>query len=155
MRKITLVCIGNLKEKYWKDAIDEYKKRLSKFFEFNIIELSETKLHKANDSEIKMVVESEGDKILEKVKGKKVVSLAIEGEVVSSEQLAQIIEKETDFNELCFVIGGSYGLDERVKKLGRKISFGRITLPHQLIRVVFTEQLYRAGTILNNIEYHK
>lgn len=155
MRKITLVCIGNLKEKYWKDAIDEYKKRLSKFFEFNIIELPESKLHKANDSEIKMVVESEGEKILEKVKGKKVVSLAVEGEVVSSEQLSRIIEKETDFNELCFVIGGSYGLDERVKKLGKKISFGRITLPHQLIRVVFTEQLYRAGTILNNIEYHK
>lgn len=155
MRKITLVCVGNLKEKYLHDAFCEYQKRLSKFFDFNIIELTESKLLKNNQAEIENVIHAEGDKILEKVKGKKVCALAVEGEQKTSEQFADFIAKETDFNELCFVIGGSYGLDERVKNLGKNISFSKLTFPHQLMRVIFMEQLYRSATILNNIEYHK
>lgn len=155
MRKITVICVGNLKEKYWVDALAEYKKRLSKFCDLNIIELAESKLQKNNQSEINAVISDEGDKILAKIKGKKVISLAVEGETVSSEKLAQTISHESDLGEVCFVIGGSFGLDERVKKAGKMISFGRITLPHQLIRVVLLEQIYRSFTIMNNIEYHK
>ena len=155
MRKISIVCVGNLKEKYWIDALKEYEKRLSKFCDLNIIEIPESRLFKNNKSEINAVITDEGTKILEKIKGKKVFSLAIEGEAVSSEQLAEIIESESDLGEICFVIGGSYGLDERVKKCGKIISFGKITLPHQLIRVVLAEQIYRSFTIINHIEYHK
>ncbi len=155
MRKISIICVGNLKEKYWQEALKEYEKRLSKFCDFSIIELPESRLYKNNQSEINSVINNEGNQILEKLKGKKVISLAIEGEAVSSEKFAEIISKESDFGEVCFVIGGSYGLDERVKSLGKKISFGKITLPHQLIRVVLAEQVYRAFTIINNIEYHK
>lgn len=155
MRKITLICVGDLKEKYWLDAINEYKRRLSRFFDFEIIQLPETKLQKNNPAEIQKVIKGEGDKILEQIGNKKVISLAVEGEIMSSEKFAEVVQTQTDFNSLCFVIGGSYGLDDRVKALGQKLSFGRMTLPHQLMRVVFIEQLYRAGTIMNNIEYHK
>jgi len=155
MRKITILCVGNLKEKYWQEALGEYKKRLAKFCELSIIELPESRLVKNNASEIDAVICADGDKILEKLKGKKVFPLTIEGEIISSEQLANLIENESNFGEICFVIGGSYGLDERVKNAGKQISFGRITLPHQLIRVVLAEQVYRAFTIFNNITYHK
>ena len=155
MRKITLICVGDLKEKYWVDAIEEYKRRLQRFFEFEIIQLPETKLQKNNPSEIQKVITGEGEKILQHIGKQKVISLAVEGQQMSSEKFAEFIQNESDYNHLCFVIGGSYGLDERVKSLGAKLSFSKMTLPHQLMRVVFVEQLYRAGTIINNIEYHK
>lgn len=155
MRKISLVCVGNLKEKFLNDAFLEYKKRLSKFFDFNLIELSETRLQKNNPSEIARVITSEGDKILDKIKGKTVFALAVEGKQMDSIQFAEMIATNCDFGEICFVIGGSYGLDDRVKALGKNISFSALTFPHQLMRVILMEQLYRAGTILNNIDYHK
>ncbi len=155
MRKITIVCVGTIKEKYFSDAINEYKKRLSRFCEFSILELGESRLFKENQSEISAVIQDEGDRILEKLKGKRVISLAVEGETISSEQFADLVAQESDLGELYLVVGGSYGLDNRVKNLGKKISFGRMTLPHQLMRVVLTEQIYRAMTILNNVTYHK
>lgn len=155
MRKVTLICIGTLKERFFVDAVEEYRKRIGKFFDFQIIELTETRLNKGNTGDIERVIKDEGDKILEKIKGKKVCALAVEGESFSSEKFAMFVEKETDFCELCFVIGGSYGLDSRVKALGKSVSFGALTYPHQLMRVLFVEQLYRAGTIINNVEYHK
>lgn len=155
MRKITIVCVGTIKEKYFTDAINEYKKRLGRFCEFAILELGESRLFKENQSEISAVVRDEGDRILEKLKGKRVISLAVEGETISSEHFAELVAQESDLGELCLVIGGSYGLDSRVKNLGKKISFGKMTLPHQLMRVVLTEQIYRAMTILNNVTYHK
>lgn len=155
MRKITIVCVGTIKEKYFSDAINEYKKRLSRFCEFAILELGESRLFKENQSEISAVIQDEGDRILEKLKGKRVISLAVEGETISSEQFADLVAQESDLGELYLVVGGSYGLDNRVKNLGKKISFGRMTLPHQLMRVVLTEQIYRAMTILNNVTYHK
>lgn len=155
MRKISLVCVGNLKEKFWADAFLEYKKRLSKFFDFNLIELPEARLQKNNPSEIARVIEAEGDKILEKVNGKTVVALAVEGKQMDSVQFAKFVATNCDLGEVCFVIGGSYGLDDRVKALGKNISFSALTFPHQLMRVILMEQLYRAGTIINNIEYHK
>ena len=155
MRKITLICVGNVKEKYLKDAFSEYQKRLNKFFDFNIVEIPETKLIKNNSAEIRNVIDKESEKILEKIKGQKVFVLAIEGWEMSSENFAKLIENESFFSELCFIIGGSYGLNEKIKNLGKNISFSKMTFPHQLMRVIFAEQLYRAGTIINNIEYHK
>lgn len=154
MRKITLICVGSLKEKYWRDALSEYQKRLSRFCDFEVIEVPEVRLCGSGDGAQSAVVRGEGDRILAKLKYKRVFVMAIEGELVSSERLADEI-RQSDFGELCFVIGGSYGLDERVKKLGKCISFGRITLPHQLMRIVLSEQIYRAFTINNNIIYHK
>ena len=153
MRKITLICVGKLKEKYLFDALAEYQKRLTRFFDFKIVELAECKLTNSNTPA--RVIESEGREILEKIKGKNAYALAIEGEQVSSEEFAEIIERDGNNGEICFVIGGSYGLSNEVKQKCKKISFGRVTYPHQLMRVIFAEQLYRAATIINNVEYHK
>ncbi len=155
MRKITLVCVGNLKEKYLKDAFNEYEKRISKYFDFRVIELPETKLTKPTPAEIERVIKAESDRILEKIKGKTAVILAIEGREMSSPEFANFIEQQSNISEIYFVIGGSYGLDARVKAAGKTLSFGKLTYPHQLMRVVLAEQIYRAATIINNIEYHK
>ena len=156
MRKITIVCVGNLKEKFWENAIAEYQKRLSRFFDFKIVEIAETKMaNKPSAATISKTLDCEAEKILAQTAGKIVVPLCIEGEQKTSEELAGFIEKNTNENELCFVIGSSHGLSPKIKKIGKNLSFGKITLPHQLMRVVLCEQIYRAGTILNNIEYHK
>lgn len=155
MRKITLICVGSLKENYFKEAYTEYRKRLSRFFDFQLIELSEAKLQKNTPAQIEQVIATEGEQILSKISSKQVFPLCIEGTQLDSEQFAKLIENSSDLGEITFVIGGSYGLSEKVKKLGKQISFSKLTFPHQLMRVLFMEQLYRAGTILNNIEYHK
>lgn len=155
MRKITLICIGSLKEKYWLDAFNEYKKRLSRFFDFKLVELSEAKLQKNTQAQIDQVIEAEGKLILEKINSQTVFPLCVEGTELSSPELANLIATSSDLGEITFVIGGSYGLSDKVKSLGKKISFGKLTYPHQLMRVMFMEQLYRAGTILNNTDYHK
>ncbi len=153
MRKITLICVGKLKEKFWIDAIAEYTKRLMRFLDFRIIEIPECK--PSNSITPEQILQKEGEKILEKIANKRTFILAIEGKILTSSEFANIIEVESNNGEVCFVIGSSYGIDEKIKQKYPLISFGRITFPHQLMRVVFTEQLYRAGTILNNIEYHK
>lgn len=156
MRKITVVCIGNLKEKYWVESLAEYKKRISRFFDLNIIEIPETKLqNNASPTNIMQALKTEGQKIIELTKGKIVCPLCIEGKQLDSPGFCKFIQKSTDTGELCFIIGSSFGLHPDVKSLGTNLSFGKITLPHQLMRVVLLEQIYRAGTILNNIEYHK
>ncbi len=156
MRKITLICIGTLKENYLKEAFNEYKKRLSRFFDFQLIELPETKLLKNTPAQIQSVIENEGKMILEKVSSSaKIFPLCVEGVQYSSEKFSDLIAESSDYYEVIFIIGGSYGLSDEVKKLGKQLSFSKLTFPHQLIRVMFMEQLYRAGTILNNIEYHK
>ena len=156
MRKITIVCVGNLKEKYWLDAESEYKKRLSRFFDFKIVEIEESKLSKnPSKKEIEKALETEAQKILQHVQNKTLVCMCIEGKQLDSVEFANFVQKSTDQGELCFVIGSSFGLFENLKKLGTNLSFGKITLPHQLMRVVLCEQVYRAATILNNIEYHK
>ena len=156
MRKITLVCVGNLKEKFWSDAIEEYKKRISRFFEFKIVEIAETKLFdKLNPNTIKKALDDEAQKILPYVQNKIVVPMCIEGEQKDSVEFSKFVEQQTNMGEVCFVVGSSFGLSQIIKSLGKKLSFGKITLPHQLMRVVLCEQIYRAATILNNIEYHK
>lgn len=146
MMKLRLVCIGKLKEKFFTDAVNEYVKRCSRFGELTIVELPERR-----------TLEEEGEDVLKKVKGYVVVT-DIKGEEVTSEKLAETVQNA--FNggksEVTFVIGSSEGLSEKVKEIAdKKVSFGRVTYPHQLMRVIVCEQIYRALTILNNVTYHK
>lgn len=156
MRKVTLICVGNVKEKYLTDAVAEYSKRLNKYFDLKIIEVAENKLMgKISQGEMEKALKEESVKILSKIKGSNVCTLCVEGNEMSSEEFASLVEKNTDKGELFFVIGSSYGLHNNVKQNSTKVSFGKMTFPHQLMRVIFLEQLYRAGTIINNVEYHK
>ena len=144
MLTVRLICVGNLKEKYWRDAFSEYEKRLSRFCRFETVEIPESE------------IEREGNEILKKKAGY-IAALCKEGKALSSENFAKFIEKKSfDFSKFTFIIGGSTGLSEKVKEVSDiKISFSPMTFPHQLMRVIFSEQLYRAFTILNNVTYHK
>lgn len=157
--KITIICVGKLKEKYLKDAISEYTKRLTRFAKVEIIELADKKIpDNAGEKLEKQVLLTEGNAILSKIKDDSyVVAMCIEGKLVSSENLAEIVNNAAiKKGHMTIIIGGSLGLDERVKnRANEKISFGRITLPHQLMRVVLCEQLYRAFKINANETYHK
>lgn len=152
MLTINLVCVGNLKEKFWKDAQEEYKKRLSRFCTLNIIELKEE-----NElGQIDKILEIEGQSILKTVRGKTYL-LAIEGKEFSSEQLAKEIESSSLQNsQLSFVIGSSYGVSKQVKqKMSNQISFGRATFPHNMARIMLLEQIYRSFMINSGAKYHK
>ena len=146
MIKVNLVCVGNLKEKYWVQAVEEYSKRISRFASFNIIECPE-----------KRTIEEEGKEIIKKIKGY-VIIFDIEGKTVSSPDIAGLFSDKLNggVSEFTFVIGESEGLSNEVKKAGDfSMSFGRVTYPHQLMRVIACEQVYRALTIMNNVTYHK
>ena len=160
MIKINVIAVGKLKEKYLKDACEEYLKRLKAFAKVNIIEINEYKSSDSpSDTEIETVKEKEGEAIISKSpKGSFVIPMCIEGVQLSSEDIADKTNAVTvgGSSEITFIIGGSFGLSESVKRLGDfKLSFGKITLPHQLMRVVLLEQIYRAFSILNNSKYHK
>lgn len=156
---ISVICVGKLKEKYLKDAVGEYTKRLSRFAKVEIIELADEKIpDNAGEKLEKQILASEGDAILAKIKNNSyVVAMCVEGKIISSEELAELTNTAAmQKGHMTFIIGGSLGLDERVKKRAdQRISFGRITLPHQLMRVVLTEQIYRAFKIIANETYHK
>ena len=156
MIQINVVSVGKVKENYFKDAIAEYSKRLSRFCEFKLIEVAEENFLKANKAEIDLIKEKEAQNILPHLKGK-IIVLAIEGKKISSEGLAEKIEKLSLTNScVTFVIGGSYGLCDKIKALAsEKISFSDLTFPHTLFRVMLVEQIYRAFTILNGVNYHK
>ena len=149
--KIKIVTVGKLKEKYLKDGIAEYSKRLSRFANLEMIELADEKTpDRASDSENQKILELEGTRILSKIGDRDfVIVLAIEGKTLSSEEFSKQLEQApiNGFSTLTFVIGGSLGLSPQVKKRANlSISFGRLTLPHQLMRLVLTEQIYRAFT---------
>ena len=151
--KVNIVCVGKIKEKFFTDAILEYQKRLSRFCTFNIVEVDEasavTNLEKKS--------ELEGERLLAKCKGV-IVALDGAGKMLSSPEIADFIKQKeiSGSSEMSFVIGGSNGLSKQVlEKAVLKLSFGKITFPHQLFRVVLAEQIYRAFTILNNMPYHK
>lgn len=152
MIKIKLICVGKLKEKFWVEAQNEYIKRLQKFCKFEIIELPE----KNQTSTISETLQREGELILEKVEGKSVL-FDINAKLFSSQNLADLIEKSSQSSSIIsFVIGGSYGVSEKVKhQMNEKVSFGKITLPHNLARIVAIEQIYRAFNILSGTNYHK
>ena len=158
--KIKIVTVGKLKEKYLKDGIAEYSKRISRFATIEIIELADEKTpDRASDSENAKILDVEGNRILSKIGDREfVVVLAIEGKTLSSEELSKQLEQASinGFSTLTFVIGGSLGLSKEVKKRANlSVSFGRLTLPHQLMRLVLTEQIYRAFTIQQGSPYHK
>jgi len=158
--KIKIVTVGKLKEKYLKDGITEYSKRLSRFANLEMIELADEKTpDRASDSENQKILELEGTRILSKIGDRDfVIVLAIEGKTLSSEEFSKQLEQApiNGFSTLTFVIGGSLGLSPQVKKHANlSISFGRLTLPHQLMRLVLVEQIYRAFTIQQGSPYHK
>lgn len=156
MIKINLIAVGDIKEKYLKDAIDEYSKRISKFAKLSIIELKENVAKTNRPSDIEQALKKDADNILNHIKGYPII-LDVIGKPMSSEQFSKTIQKIslTD-SEICFIIGASNGIHSSIKELSKlSISFSNMTFPHQLMRVIFLEQLYRAFTIINNISYHK
>ena len=158
--KIKLVTVGKLKEKYLKDGIAEYMKRLNRFCKVEMIELADEKTpDKASDLENQQILEKEGNKILSKINEREfVIALAIEGNQFPSEKFSQLMMDTTvhGFSDITFVIGGSLGLSPAVKKQANLLmSFGKLTLPHQLMRLVLIEQIYRAFMIQQGSPYHK
>ena len=158
--KIKIVTVGKLKEKYLKDGIAEYSKRISRFAIVEMIELADEKTpDRASDSENEKILDLEGNRILSKIGDREfVIVLAIEGKTLSSEEFSKQLEQASinGYSTLTFVIGGSLGLSPQVKKRANLfLSFGRLTLPHQLMRLVLTEQIYRAFTIQQGSPYHK
>lgn len=156
MIKINLLCVGKVKEKYFLDGINEYKKRLSRFCEFNLIELEEENYSKVTDGLISQIKQKEGEKIDKKLSGY-VFATAIEGKQFSSQELATKIKELIDKGQnATFIIGGSYGIDDKIKKKANELlSFSKMTFPHTMFRLILTEQIYRAFTIINGTEYHK
>ena len=158
--KIKVVTVGKLKEKYLKDGITEYSKRISRFAKLEMIELADEKIpDRASESENQKILEIEGQRILSKVGDRDfVIVLAIEGKTFSSEEFSKQLEEASikGFSTLTFIIGGSLGLAQDVKnRANLSVSFGRLTLPHQLMRLVLVEQIYRAFTIQQGSPYHK
>ena len=158
--KIKIVTVGKLKEKYLKDGIAEYVKRISRFAKLEMIELTDEKTpDKASELENQKILETEGERILSKVGERDfVVVLAIEGKTLSSEEFSKQLEQASikGYSTLTFIIGGSLGLARVVKnRANLSVSFGRLTLPHQLMRLVLVEQIYRAFTIQQGSPYHK
>lgn len=156
MLKINLICMGDIKEKYLKDAIAEYSKRISRFCELKIIELKEHVSSSNNLNDVNKALKKDAEEIMKHIKGY-IFCLDINGKMFSSEEFSKKIEKTTLTNsEISFIIGASNGIDNEIKSISNeKISFSPMTFPHQLMRVIFLEQLYRAFTISNNISYHK
>lgn len=157
MLKIQVIAIGKVKEDWMRQGIAEYQKRLGAYCRFEIIELEEYRLpDNPSEAEIARGLEEEGNRILKKAAGL-IFPLCIEGEMLSSPQLAQLISSSAQKSGcLSFIIGGSFGLSPRVKAAAaQKISFSRLTFPHQLARVLLCEQLYRACSINAGAKYHK
>ena len=143
---IKIICVGKIKESFYRDAIDEYMKRLSKYHKIEIIEVMDSNIN------------NEKDLILKKIDKKDfIVTMEIEGKEFSSVEFANFIDKTLmNYSNITFVIGGSDGLSNEIKGLSNyKLSFSRMTFPHQLFRVILLEQIYRAFKIMNNESYHK
>jgi 23S rRNA (pseudouridine1915-N3)-methyltransferase len=153
---INIVCVGNLKEKYWVDAIKEYEKRLGAFAKVNIVEVKESE-YGTSEKEILDAKKSEAERLSKHKKGY-CVALEIGGKNFDSEQFASHIESlaTTGNSTISFFIGGSFGLDKNFSDdCNEKLSFSKFTFPHQLMRVILLEQIYRAFTIINGKTYHK
>ena len=150
---IKIVCVGKIKEKYLKDAIAEYQKRISKYTKLNIIEVKDY-----DYDDINKVLQEEKEQIEKHIDSKDyLITLEIEGKQITSEELAKTLDNTLTINSnITFVIGGSYGIDQSIKnKANSHLSFSSLTFPHQLFRVLLLEQIYRAYKINNNESYHK
>ena len=150
---IKIICVGKIKESFYREAIEEYKKRLSKYTQLEIVEIMDEGL-----TDIKTSLKLEGEKILKQVNPKDyIITLEIEGKELTSVELAGKLDSIFNTNSnITFIIGGSYGLSEEVKMISKyRLSFSKMTFPHQLFRVILLEQIYRAFKINNNESYHK
>ena len=157
--QIEIICVGKLKEKYLKQGIAEYTKRLGAYANLSIVEVAdEATAEKMSTLEIEQVLDKEADRIEARLDAsRQVIVLAIEGDLISSEDLAQRLDRMAlhGQSKVSFIIGGSLGLAELKQKAQWRVSFGRITLPHQLMRLVLVEQVYRAFRIMKGHAYHK
>ena len=158
--KLTVITVGKLKEKYWVDAVKEYKKRISKYAKIELIEVADEKEpNNASEKDIELIKDKEGERILSKIKDSQhVVTLEIEGKEYTSESLAKQYQTwmNTGKSDVVFVIGGSNGIGREMKKRSnQEISFGSLTYPHQMMKVMILEQLFRVNKILRNESYHK
>ena len=151
---LKIVCVGKIKEDFFEKGIKEYTKRISGFSKFNIVEVKEV-----NTNDISKNIFQEGKNILEKINNDEyVITLEIKGKTLDSVEFANLISNKLTYgySKITYVIGGSNGLDEAVlKRSDYSLSFSSFTFPHQLMRLILTEQIYRALTIINNKEYHK
>ena len=157
---ISIVTVGKLKEKYLKQGIDEYLKRLTSYAKVEIIEVADEKApEELSELEMEQVKQKEGERILAKISpDSHVFALAINGKMQSSEQLAESIDKLATYgkSKIAFVIGGSLGLsDEVLQRANQELSFSKMTFPHQLMRLILVEQIYRAFRINRGEPYHK
>lgn len=160
--KISIVCIGKIKEKYFVSAIEEYTKRLSKYIKLEIVELQDEKapekLSKADEEIVKL---KEAEKIMKVIKNARdefIVSLCIDGNSLDSIQLSQFFQENMNkgISHITFIIGGSLGLHKSIIDISNyKLSFSKMTFPHQLMRVILVEQIYRTQRIIKNEPYHK
>lgn len=158
--KITILCVGKVKEKFYRDAIGEFTKRLGRYCKLDIIEVPDEKTdEQATQTEIDIVKNKEGERLLKNIKDDAYVfCLAIEGLQLDSVELSQKMDKlmSSGKSHIYFVIGGSLGLSDAVlKRADYKLSFSKMTFPHQLMRVILLEQIYRSFRISNNEPYHK
>ena len=158
--KVTILCVGKVKEKFYRDAIDEFSKRLSRYCKLEIVEVSDEKTEEqASENEIRLVKEKEGERLLKNIKDDAyVITLCIDGKQLDSEELSEKMEKLgiQGVSHIFFVIGGSLGLsDHIIKRADFKLSFSKMTFPHQLMRVILLEQIYRSYRIMNHEPYHK
>lgn len=157
---ITLITVGKIKEKFLRDAIEEYSKRLTRYCKLDIIEVADEKTpENASEKEELLIKEKEGEKILKNIKDNYyVIALAIHGKMISSEELANFVQTQgiNGNSNLAFVIGGSLGLSSDVlNRANYKLSFSKMTFPHQLMRVILLEQIYRGFRINSGEPYHK
>ena len=157
---ITIICIGKLKERYWTEAVEEYSKRLGKYCTLLINELKEERIRdNPSKTEEIAVKEAEGRSILRQIKpGTYVIALEIKGQELTSEKMAKKISNLAleGKSEIIFIIGGSLGLSEEVlNRADFRLSFSKMTFPHQMMRVILLEQIYRSFKIIKNEPYHK
>ena len=159
MVHINIVCVGKIKEKFFRDAIEEYSKRLSRFCSLTITEVADEKIpEKSNENIEEAIKQKEGINILNHIKKDRyVIALELKGTELDSVQFSQEIEKISNLNSnITFVIGGSLGLSKDVlNRSNKQVCFSKMTFPHQLIRIFLVEQIYRAFKIANNETYHK
>lgn len=158
--KITILCVGKIKEKFYREAIAEYSKRLGRYCKLEIVECADEKTEEqASEAEEALVKAKEGERILRSVKDDGyVICLAIDGKMMDSPELSEKIEQLGihGVSHIYFVIGGSLGVsDEVLKRADYKLSFSKMTFPHQLMRVILLEQIYRSYRIMNHEPYHK
>ena len=158
--KITLVTVGKIKEKYLQQAISEYEKRLSRYCKLEILQVADEKTPEGASAALEeQIKEKDGERILAQIKeGAYVAALAIEGEMLDSVELSEKIDKlgVSGVSQIVFVIGGSLGLSQKVlKRADYKLSFSKMTFPHQLMRVILLEQIYRSYRIIHGCPYHK